>query len=418
MEQQSFKGQSFLEKKAFNMESFANSLKTIGRRVHPSGPVNVVKNAVQPGMGKFVLTPQESAINPENLHLFNPEEVNHEARNEAAKESSGSFLTDGILGLTKKVAPKTKEPINNAKASFKQGVENIDTKMGSLIAGKNPESLWGKLWSTPVQRHVGNEVDENGITSRVMKENRRPSFLAPVTNTLKVGTPLLAAAYVGEKLYPAGENPNANQQINVQNGMQAPYENNLPKQANEIFDTNLFNEMDKIASIQKIAELEENLSKYASQLEEVGMEKTAIEKRLKETEEEKAYFEKRASEIQEDLMEKEAAFEELRLRTIAQKRSKVAVDLAEQMLSVGLIKQAELADMTDDLMECDESTIKRYNNMVKSASSQEESLESLAILGEYKGNEKLAASNRDLAKQGLSKNGQSIGDAVRDLNIK
>lgn len=411
MEEQSFRGQSFLEKEAApNFEGIVNSLKSIGRKVHPSGAVNAVEQAVKPGIGKFVLNPEDSAVNAENLHLFSPEEVKQEYRNEAAKESSGSFLTDGILGLTKKVAPKTTEPINNTKATFKQGIENVDTKMGQFIAGKNPDSLWGKLWSTPVQRHIGN-IEENGTTSRALREDRRPSFLAPMTNTLKVGTPLLAAAYVGEKLYPGGEG----QQPTVQNSNQAPYENNIPKQANEIFDTDLVNDLDKIASIQKIAELEENLSKYASQLEEVSMEKTAVEKRLRETEEEKAYFEKRASEIQGDLMEKEAEFEELRLRTIAQKRSKIAVDLAEQLLGCGFIKQAELANMTDDLMECDESTIKRYHNLVKTAKTQEESLESLAILGEYKSNEKLAGSNKDYAPLGLSKSGQSIGDAVRDL---
>jgi hypothetical protein len=85
------------------------------------------------------------------------------------------------------------------------------------------------------------------------------------------------------------------------------------------------------------------------------------------------------------------------------------------MLSCGFIKQAELDNMIDDLMESDESTIKRYHNLVKTAKTQEESLESLAILGEYKGNEKLANSNKDYAPLGLSKRGQSIGDAVRDL---
>lgn len=125
MEEQSFRGQSFLEKEAApNFEGIVNSLKSIGSKVHPSGAVNAVEQAVKPGIGKFVLNPADSTVNPENLHLFNRDEVVNEARNEAAKESSGSFLTDGLLGLTKKVAPKTKEPINNAKATFKQGIEN------------------------------------------------------------------------------------------------------------------------------------------------------------------------------------------------------------------------------------------------------------------------------------------------------
>lgn len=378
MEELTFKGQSFLMKEA------------------------------APNIGRFVLHPMEAAVNPENLHLFGPEEVAAKAREEAAKESSGSFLTDGLLGLTKKVAPATKETINNVKGGIKGSLERFDTSVGSALAGKNPDSIRGKFWSAKVQHHVGDIANSN---DKFLREGRRPSALAPMANTLKVGTPLLAAAYVGEKLYPA----NQNQQMTGQNSNQAPYDNNFPKQAEEVFDPHLAGELDKVASMQKIAELEETISKYASQLEEIEMEKVAVEKRLKETEKEKDYFSKEANEAKSNLMEKEAEFEELRLRTIAQKRSKVAVDLAEQLLTVGFIKQAELSGMMDDLMECDESTIKRYHNLVKTAKTQEESLESLAILGEYKGNEKLAGTTKDLAAMGLSKSGQSIADAVRDL---
>jgi hypothetical protein len=90
------------------------------------------------------------------------------------------------------------------------------------------------------------------------------------------------------------------------------------------------------------------------------------------------------------------------------------VDLAEEMRDCGIIKHAEVNGMVDELMECDESTIKKYKNMTKLAKKQEESLESLAVIGEYKGIKKLA-SPVESANLSLSKRGQTIGEAASDL---
>jgi hypothetical protein len=160
--------------------------------------------------------------------------------------------------------------------------------------------------------------------------------------------------------------------------------------------------------------LEESLVEAENRLEKFAMEKNAVERRLEETIREKELLGKKASMVEENLLEKVAEFEELRLRTIAKERSKVAVDLSEQLLEVGIIKQAHFNDTIDKLMECDESTIKMYENMVKDSKNHDESLESLAFLREYKINDKLASSSDGTNL--LSKRGQTIGEAARDLN--
>lgn len=414
-----FEEQTFMEKEAasFNPQMWRNTLKKMNpapliqglRRKVPAAPAGN-----PPTKGRFTLDPSDAAINPENVRMYNGDEVAKKVDEELKRESTGGFTLDGLLGLTKKIIPATKEPIENAVLNTKKFTEKWDTKAGQVLAGKNADSFRGKFFSTNTMRNVGEEVHSDGTAEELLKSRRRPSAIAAIENPVKFATPFLGAAYVGEKLYP---------QENVGQGVnQTTYDQSLTKQSatlvEPLFENSVIDELDKQASIQKIAELEDHLSKYASRLLEIEMEKNAAERQLEETQKEKDHLEKRASAAESNLMEKEAEYEELRLRTIAQRRSKVAVDLAEEMLGCGLIKQAEVERTIDELMECDERTIKMYQKLASDSKTQEESLESLAFLGEYKGNDKLATMPKDLASHGLSRSGQSIGEAARDLNIK
>lgn len=407
-----FSGMPFLEKEAApNLQGVLNGVKNTFQQLRRSTPPNPGEAA--PTLGKFVVRPGDSVVNPAEMNLFDRQQVIDKTVGEMKREGTGSFVVDGLLGLTKKVFPGSKDGIENAVVKSKGVLEHLDAKGGQLLAGKNPDSFRGKLLSSKVSRQVGEVKDPDGKISPLLREDRKPSLAAMVEKPVKFVTPFLATAYAADKLYP-------NQPAEDKNVAVPTYETELQKQSSELesdalFDKTVVDELDKVASLQKIAKLEDELEKVAAELQDAHMEKLAMEKRLVETEKEKDFFEKQASETKNNLLEKTAAFEELRLRTIAQKRSKVAVDLSEKMLECGFIKQAELADTQDELMVCDERTIKMYQNLVKEAKTQEESLESLAILGEYKGNDKLASQSKDLAPHGLSKRGQSIGEAARDL---
>ena len=392
----SFRDKPFLmEKEArFGMPSFFKKVRT-----------NPKETA-----GNFVNTPGASTVT--NHRMFDESEVVNRATGRKVKEGTGSFTADAFLGLTKKIAPGTKAPIENAVAQGKKMLENADTKAGAFLAGKDPSSFRGKVFSSKVQREVGEATDGTHV-SKLLREDRRPSLVAPVQKTTQVAAPLLGAMYVAEKMYPNGSTVD-----------EPPHQSNVEKVAfeeekNKMFEEVEALEMDKIASMQKIAELEGDLEKYATQVSELMMEKQAMEKRLQEKDEEVHHFQKKASQAETSFLEKQAEHDELRLRTIAKLRSKTAVELADQMLEVGLVKQARLNEMVDELMECDESKLKIYQDMIsKRASEAGESLESLSILGEYKNNEKLASSSKTLAEEGLSRKGQSIEEAARDLLSK
>ncbi|MGG4438324.1 hypothetical protein AAXE64_27615 [Priestia megaterium] len=402
MDKISFEQTSFLEKKAaFNPKKLL-ALPFMRKGVKEAKPLT----------SSFTHQVKDSKVDPSSLNLFNEEQVIAKHNDVLKGEGTGSFLLDGALGLTKRIVPKTKDAIEKGVVGTKNFLENADTKAGTFLAGKNPDSMRGKAFSTKVNRQIGEEVAEDGTVSKVNKEIFRPSAVAVVEKPIKFATPLLATGYVADKLYPReGQKEN---ETTTQENMQkesSVHDNHTFLQKDEM------EQMDKVASMQKIAELEESLEKHAKDYEILYMEKTAAEQKLEQAIIEKDLMEKTAAERQEQLFEKQAEFEELRLRTIAQKRSKIAVDLAEEMLENGLIKQAEVKGLIDELMICDESTIKRYENMNKMAGIQEESLESLAIIGEYKDNKKLASTHTNAnANLGLSKRGQSIGEAASDLN--
>jgi hypothetical protein len=361
------------------------------------------------GLGTFRITPSDVAIDKGNIETLTAAEIAKNRRDKIKNESTGSLAVDGLLGLTKRLVPRTKEPIQKAKGVVKGTTDTLDRAGGSALTRDNPDSWLGRTFSKVEKEPVAN-VRDGERTESLYRDVRVPSLLAPVEKTVKFTSPILASAWLFDKM-----NPEIGEDVN-----QTPYGNDLYKNSsvteenNDAIDKTIAENMDKVASLQKIAELEDNLRKYASDLQYLKMEKTAIEKRLDTTLKEKRELEKRAASAEENLLHEKVAFEELRLRTIAQKRSKVAVDLAEQMLEKGLIKQAELQGTIDNLMDCDESTMNMHKNMVKEASGGLESLESLIILGEYKPNDKLATSS-DLVNLGLSKSGQSIGEAARDL---
>lgn len=394
----SFKGQSFLEKEAANPFRFLRGTPNL-RRI-PRAP-----DAASPS-GTFVQDFAENVTNPSNATFYSQAEKATREANRQKKMSTGSFALDGGLWGLKKIKG-FREPVENAVTKTMTGIENADRKAGSYLAGSDPASLRGRTFSKKVRDNVGVAKNPDGTFSQLSKEDRRTSLMAPVEKTVKFTTPFLATAYLADKLYPEDEK-NLGENLN-----QTTYEDELQK-SSSIFDNSLSELMDKKASMQKIAELEDRLEKYAEDLEAAQLEKKAALATLEKVNREKKFIEKKAAAAEEGFLQKQAEHEELRLRTIAQKRSKIAVDLTEGMLEGKLIKQAQYQETIDRLMECDEGTIKMYESLVKEAAGNLDCLETLSYFGEYKDSDKLAAAH-DLAKGALSKKGQTMGEAARDL---
>ena len=393
-----FEGSSFLPKEA------KPDPRLIWQSVKRMNPFSGTQGAKKNLNGTFVRTPGDSAINPEKLKIFTQKEVIDEAADISKRQGTGGLVTDGVLGLTKMIIPKVKQPIERGVEKFKDTGEKWDTYLGGKLAGKDPSTLRGKSFSTKVSRKVGEHKNPDGTISPVKKEDRRPSLLGPITNTSKAVTPLLGVAYVGEKMY--GEPDKS--------VTQTPYE---PEEHNA-YDEREVMYLEKQAYMSKVAQLEEELENVRQTLESEQMEKSAIQRELIQTIEEKSELEKTASRYKNEMLEKQADLEEFRLRTIAQKRSKVAVDLADSLLETGLIKQAELSGMVDRLMVCEEDLLKSYDSLVKQAKSSDDSVESILNFMDYKGNDKLAHSTGELAARDLNRRGQSMGEAARELNNK
>ncbi|PGQ88305.1 hypothetical protein [Priestia megaterium] len=380
----SFQGHQFLEKEAAN----------------PGGLLRTLRN------GKFTKGPADVALDSGKINRFSEGEIADEIKRNSQKGGTGSFAADGALWLGKKVKG-AKEPIERAVGAFSRAGDKVDNYLGSFAAGKNPNSWRGRAFSKQDKNRVAQHTSDDGEVTDLFSEKPKASLVAPIEKTVKFTTPFLATAYVADKLYPEqpkdlGENVN-----------QATYENQLQK-TSSLFDNSISDRMDKIASMQKIAELEDLVEKYAEDLEAALLDKKATAAQLEDVMMEKVSMEKRATEAEQNFLQKQAEHEELRLRMIAQKRSKIAVDLAEDMLEAKLIKQAQYEGTIDKLMECDEGTMQMYESLVKEARTGSDCLETLSYFGEYKNNEKLAAPH-DLARSGLSRRGQTMAEAARDL---
>jgi len=380
----SFQGHQFLQKEAAN----------------PAGLLRSLRN------GKFAKDPADVALDSGKITRLSEGEIGDGIIRNSQKQGTGSFAADGALWLGKKFKG-AKEPIERGVGAFARAGDKVDSYVGGCAAGKNANSWRGKTFSKMDKNRVAQHTSNEGVKTDLFSETQKPSLIAPAEKTIKFTTPFLATAYVADKLYPEqpkdlGENVN-----------QATYEDQLQK-SSSLFDNSISDRMDKIASMQKIAELEELVEKYEEDLEAALLDKKATINELENVMMEKVSMEKRAANAEKNYLEKQAEHEELRLRMIAQKRSKIAVNLAEEMLETKLIKQAQFNSTIDKLMECDEGTMDMYQSLVKEARTGSDCLETLAYFGEYKVNEKLVAS-QDLAKGGLSKRGQTMAEAARDL---
>jgi hypothetical protein len=420
-----FSDQSFLPKEAGFLDMLRNTkLLRLGKPI-----ADVAKNTTTTE-GKFVTNPasQLGAQGGEReVRMYGPDEIASHHRKEVDARGSGSFPIDILSGIANKVTPEswgTKQKTQDFLFKMKNTITNADTKAGSFLGGKDVNSLRGKLFSVSSGEkgqgfRVGEAVNPDGSISPLHEgvgADRRPSILAPIQNGAKVATPFLAATYVADKLYPKQEDNAQHLAFNFSTYVEKMAQKNITKsEENDIvYDEGIASDMEKKAMLQKTAELQMELEKTAALLRYAQEDNDLLQKQ--------AEFERNAKEqVTSDLvnskrefMVKKAEHEEFRLRTIARERSNHAVKLAENMLELGIIKQAQLDSQIDKLMECDEETFNLISSTAKQASKGDEGLESLAVLSHYNNNDLESTSARPAL--GLSKSGQTIGQAARDLN--
>jgi hypothetical protein len=398
-----FRKQSFLEKKA---------------SVSPAAVGRMIENLKDAGK----VLPDMS-----NLKIYTDAERMQKQKELWSKDGTGSFPLDILIGATK-LLPKNwnvHSTIEDKVYQLKQLLDKADTNAGSFLAGKDPNSIRGKVFSVKRNDPFGEVVNDNVVEELYLQGNRRPSLLAPVSNTVAMATPLLAAGYLTDKLLLQPNQNDQQQQSYPPQGMyQTAYEppNQLEKFAyknytnedkNDIMEESVWRSLDKQASIQKIAKLEQEIEKIAAYAQDLKQENELLSKVAMEEKMAREQISQEIQKIKKESLTKQAEAEEFRLRTVARERSKHVVKLAEDMLEKGLIKQADFDHHVDRLMTCDETTLNLYANMTKQASDGEDGLASLALLREY--NNMDSKGSVDTSKKGLNKAGQTMGEAARYL---
>lgn len=342
------------------------------------------------------------AIDPKTVKMDDQATVDQSIKDEVRSHGNGFFGDIGIWGAGAVTPNKwgVKEKILSPLEKMRDKVDEVNTAAGAKIVGnKSQDSLTAKFMSTPNSKKVGTGKNEDGLEQELFANGRKTSLTAPLQNTAKVVTPTLGAFWVGEKLYPPEEQVASNQDSDWEK---------------DGFQEELITErLDKQAALEKVAFLEDEIEKLASEKETLEFEKQAFARKAEEE-----FFEKRAAleekvRVEKELLEKTAKFDEFKLRTIAKKRSEHAVKIADEMLERGMIKQAQHDEKIDFLMDCDDKTFNLHSSMVKLAETDEKRLETSPYFIDYR--DKDEASSPTRARQGVSKTGQTIGEAARDL---
>lgn len=364
--------------------------------------------------------------------MFSPEEIAEKIRERDIGEGNG-LVGDIVLGSIKGIGnmatraiKKDKgvewagsSAIDSASAKLKETTRDLSTRSGqqviNAIGGNKPGSLRGKLFSTIEEVPIGERTLPDGTVAPIFEKQRRASLLAPIQNTAKVGGPLLGSMYLAEKLYPLderGDSPTVGEMTQTAQQFAIPVTErvpgHMPRIAMDIFG------MEKQAMLDKQAELEGALLAKTAQIDTLSRDLDWMEKRATEADERATTFEKRAASLQDELNLQRAEHEELVLRTAARERSAGAVKVARAMLETGLIKQAEYERQVDKLMDCSEDELLLFEKMASSEKVGEESIESLAFLSDtYNSSDE---PSRRRVEKGLSKSGQTIFEAAREIN--
>lgn len=401
-------------------------------------------NPVTPKGMPIVRSTKNMATNGE-AKLFNEGEV-QDALGRKDLEQGNGLVGDALTGTVKMVANGVHKlkggegasplagKVDDGVMKLKGKLRDWDTSAGAVLGGQG-SGVRAKVFSTPEKYKVGEQALETG-NADLLKEVRRASLTAPITNTTRIATPILGSLYLGEKMFPAedGGQPSepteqalagrAAQEIQpkIEQGIgRSRYASEIDSDGSEKHgivnsEESIAGRLEKQAAFDKIAMLETRIEKLGSEVERYRGEAEMFQKTAMTERSAKEGFRKQAFTLQVELEEKIASHREFELRIAARERSKVAVTIANSMLKTARIKQVEYDKTIDHLMDCDENTFKMYASMTKEASTSDEALESLSFLQDDIIKDASATVDSELTPGFYNKSGQTIGEASASLS--
>lgn len=347
-----------------------------------------------------------TAANRANTEFFSADKVKEGVKQQRRNDGNG-IIADPLIWTAGAVTPKrwnVKEKILGPIDTLKDKMEEVSTNAaGRIVQNRKPDGMAQRFFSVPETTVVGKKALPDGTFEDLATVGRRTSLTAPIENTMKVGGPLLGSMYVAEKLYPMEDEQE-----------RQAFEQDFLEEKNGLETELLAERLDKKAALDKVAHLETKIEKLAYEIEGLEKEKDLFWKQASSEAEAKRSALKEKEDLEKQLLEKKAEHEELKLRTIAKERSGHAVKIAEAMLEDGLIKQAEFDEKVDFLMDCDSRTFNLHSSLLKQAETHEKGLESSAFFIDYRDKDEESSPHR--SGRGLSKKGQTIGEAAKDLN--
>lgn len=402
------------------------------------------KNALPHTGTPIVRSTKDMALNGE-AKIFNEGEVQGALRKQDLDQGNG-LVGDALTGATKMVANGVHKlrggegasplanKVDEGVSTLKGKLRDWDTSAGSFLGGQG-SGMRAKIFSTPERFKVGEQALDTG-NADVLKEVRRASLTAPITNTTRVATPILGSLYLGEKMFPIEDGAQANQpteqalagraaqeiQPKIEQGIgRSRYASEIDGDGSEKHgivnsEESIAGQLEKQAAFDKIAMLETRIEKLGSELEHYREEADMFRKTAMTERSAKDGFRKQAFTLQVELEEKIASHREFELRIAARERSKVAVTIANTMLKEARIKQVDYDKTIDHLMDCDDNSFKMYASMAKEASSSDEALESLSFLQDDIIKDASATVDSELTPGFYNKSGQTIGEASASLS--
>lgn len=381
----------------------------------------------------------------DGLKMFGEKEVQDHIRKVDIDQGNGLF-TDALTGGTKMMANAVHRmkggegvsplanKVDDSVAAIKGKLRDWDTAAGSFLGG-DKQNMRARIFSTKENYKVGEQALEGGGKADINKEVRRASLTAPVTNTIKVTTPALATAYAAEKMFPTDENGQP-----TQTGQQAIAGRAVQEIQPKIEHTfgksvrasenpsdgaekhgivkkeeSIAEQLEKKAAFDKIAALELEIEKLGSDVEYYRQEAAMFQKTAMTERSAKDEFKKQAFTLGVELAEKEASHREFELRIAARERLKSVTPIVDAMLKTAQIKQVDYDRTIDYLMDCDDQVLNMHASLVKEASNDEDTLESLSFLQDDIVKDASVTTESEISPGYHDKKGQTIGEAAASL---
>lgn len=341
------------------------------------------------------------AANPSKIEFHNQKQVSQKKFDDE-KAKGINIVADvalGGVGKIPKVGEKLKNNMQNGYAKQRLKFGEMNSRLGDKVYNKlnmtKPGSWGDKITSRPVKVEVGKERMKDGTTRNIVREERVRSLTAPIVNTKEYVLPIAGSTYIFDKALGAGgEKPVTEVPVKEE------FSN---ERLASVFEGGLF----KTAALNKIAKLETERDELAGMIKLANYEKEIlVNDNMKFQDIIDENIEKIAK-VENELSDYKDKYHTLLEQFEKTAKEKDVDAIADNLLSKGIIKQADYNEMKEYLFSCDEQNFKMLQKVASSALGFNDSLMSIDDLGED-AMERKASIN-------VSSKGQTISEAIRDL---